>query len=230
MSGAQVVAAIFVGLFSYLLGAIPFCLLLGFLFGTDIRNFGSGNTGATNLARVVNYPVGITGLLLDFLKGFVPAFFGAAVCVLLAGPISDHASITLHVVFGFLAIVGHCFPVYLGFNGGKGVATSLGVFVAIMPAVTFVSFLIWVLVAFGSGWVSLASIVAAAVLPVIYLISRLVLQCSGCVFYWTELTLALLASVLVIVRHKSNIIRLLEGDERKFMDSAEVLEEEDDST
>lgn len=215
-----------VGLASYLLGAVPFCLLLGFLSGTDIRDFGSGNTGATNLARVVNYPVGVLGLVLDFLKGFVPAFAGATICVWLVGDLPEETLVLLSVVFGFLAILGHCFPVYLGFDGGKGVATSLGVFLAIMPIATAGTFLVWLIVALGSGWVSLASILSAAALPLVYLLTRFVITCSGCTFFTPELILAVLASVLVIVRHKSNIIRLVQGEERKFMDSAEVLDEE----
>ncbi len=215
-----------VGLTSYLLGAVPFCLLLGFLLGTDIRKFGSGNTGATNLARVVNYPVGILGLLLDFLKGFIPAFAGATVCVWVLGSVPEQTTVLLSVVFGFLSIVGHCFPVYLGFDGGKGVATSLGVFLAIMPMATGGAFLVWLIVALGSGWVSLASILSAASLPFIYLLTRFVITCSGCTFHVPELLLALLASTLVIVRHKSNIVRLIKGEERKFMDSAVVLDEE----
>lgn len=219
-----------VGLVSYLLGAIPFCLLLGFASGTDIRNYGSRNTGATNLARVVNYPVGIFGLLLDFLKGFAPAFFGASVCAFLLGDIEEQTIVQLNVSFGFLSIIGHCFPVYLSFDGGKGVATSLGVFIALMPLVTAATFLVWLGVAVGSGWVSLASILAAAALPMIYLGSRFVIPCSGCVFYGAELAIALLASLLVIVRHKTNIIRLVNGEERKFMDSAKTLNEEGEKT
>jgi glycerol-3-phosphate acyltransferase PlsY len=216
-----------VGLASYLLGAVPFCLLLGFLFGTDIRNFGSGNTGATNLARVVNYPVGIFGLLLDFLKGFAPAFAGAAVCVWFIGDLPEQTMVLLNVMCGFLSIMGHCFPVYLGFDGGKGVATSLGVFLAIMPIATAGTFLVWLVVALGSGWVSLASILSAAALPFVYLLTRFVITCRGCTFFIPELILALLASTLVIVRHKTNIVRLINGEERKFMDSAVVLDEEE---
>lgn len=215
-----------VAIASYLLGAIPFCLLLGFAAGTDIRNFGSGNTGATNLARVINYPVGIAGLLLDFLKGFAPALFGATVCMMLLGELPETTRVNLSVTFGFLSIVGHCFPIYLNFDGGKGVATSLGVFIALMPVVTAGAFLVWLGVALGSGWVSLASILSAAAMPFIYLLSRFVLPCSICTFHQSELMIALLASLLVIVRHRSNIQRLMKGEERKFMDSAKTLEEE----
>ncbi len=213
-------------LVSYLLGAVPFCLLLGFLFGRDIRNYGSGNTGATNLARVVGYAAGVAGLALDFLKGFAPAFWGPVLVTSAFSSGSPEFITWMSVIFGFLAIIGHCFPVYLGFDGGKGVATSLGVLMAVMPLVTGITFLFWVAVTLISGWVSLASILSAAVLPVFYVLSATVFACPACGgLSIPEFLLSLTAGVLVVARHHENIRRLWRGDERKFLDSAEALEE-----
>jgi len=223
----RLMAVVGTGLLSYLLGAVPFSLLIGFFFGQDIRSCGSGNTGATNLARVVNYGAGVCGLALDFLKGFAPAFWGGVLVQQIAGPFPAAELIWLHASYGFLAIVGHCFPVYLRFDGGKGVATSLGVFVAIMPVVTLAAFLFWGIVALTSGWVSLASILAAVMIPVFYLTFAAVLTfCPSCgQLRFSYLTLSILASVLVVARHHENIRRLWKGEERKFLDAAKDLEE-----
>ncbi len=186
-------------LLSYFIGAIPFGFLLGKTRGIDIRNAGSGNIGATNVMRVVGKPWGIFTLVLDACKGFVPAAFFP----LLAG---EGAPALLGLLCGVAAIVGHSFPVYLRFRGGKGVATSAGVLVGVTPAAFGVGIAVF-LVLFGIfRYVSLGSIGAALAVP----IASFFLHDSREV----TIVLAVLA-VVVIWRHKDNIRRLLSGTENR---------------
>ncbi len=189
---------------AYLLGAVPFGLLIGRLKGIDIRQHGSGNIGATNVLRVLGKPLGITTFVLDALKGFVPSFlfpawFGAA---MEPGVIS--------VLCGAAAILGHNFPVFLGFKGGKGIATSAGVLIGIAPQAALAGVLAWVVVFFASRYVSLASILAAVAVIA-----------SGWWFYRDgHLILPVVLTVLgllAILRHKANIQRLLNGTENRFV-------------
>ncbi|HMP76660.1 MAG TPA: glycerol-3-phosphate 1-O-acyltransferase PlsY [Kiritimatiellia bacterium] len=192
---------------SYLLGAIPFGLLLGKLKGIDVRTVGSKNIGATNVLRSVGKPWGIATFVLDALKGFLPAlvFPGAANAL---G--AEFQTLELaRLVGGAAAILGHNFPVYLGFKGGKGVATSAGALLGIAPWAVAVGLAVWALFFFTLRYVSLASIVAALSVPV--------------VAWWqyrdaglaTPIALTILA-VLIILRHRANIRRLLNGTEHRF--------------
>jgi glycerol-3-phosphate acyltransferase PlsY len=140
---------------AYLLGAVPFGLLMGKLKGIDIRQHGSGNIGATNVLRVLGKPLGITTFVLDAIKGFVPAFFFHT----WFGATMDRE--ILSVLCGAAAILGHNFPVFLGFKGGKGIATSAGVLIGIAPLAALAGVITWAVVFFASRYVSLASIVAA---------------------------------------------------------------------
>ena len=186
---------------SYLLGAVPFGLLIAALKGVDIRKVGSGNIGATNVMRSVGKPWGIATFAADALKGFIPAFVFPR--FVQADP--DMAS----VVFGFAAILGHNFPVYLKFKGGKGVATSAGALLGIAPQAVAVGIVVWPLLFFTTRYVSVASIVTAAAVPVagwfIYMKQGLLLPSALTVL-----------GVLVIWRHKSNIERLRNGTESRF--------------
>lgn len=189
---------------AYLLGSIPFGLLLGKLFGAaDVRKAGSGNIGATNVARVAGPLAGILTLLLDAAKG--------AFAVVLAARLSEQSS-TLMMIAGLCALAGHCFPIWLGFRGGKGVATAAGVFLALCPLAFLGAAVLFLLVVIYWRFVSLASISAAAAMPLLIY------------FFWAPhhappyaVTFGSLAAALLIVyKHDANIQRLVQGDEPKF--------------
>ncbi len=189
---------------AYLLGSIPFGLLLGKLFGGgDVRSAGSGNIGATNVARVAGPVAGILTLLLDAAKG--------ALAVYLAARLSEQSS-TWMMIAGLCALVGHCFPIWLGFRGGKGVATAAGVFLVLSPLSFLGAVILFVLVVLYWRFVSLGSISAAAAMPLLIY------------FFWAPhhappyaVTFGSLAAALLIVyKHDANIQRMVQGDEPKF--------------
>jgi acyl phosphate:glycerol-3-phosphate acyltransferase len=189
---------------AYLLGSIPFGLLLGKLFGReDVRKAGSGNIGATNVARVAGPLAGILTLVLDTAKG--------AVTVLLAVRLS-HDDAFWMMIAALCALVGHCFPIWLGFRGGKGVATAAGVFVVLFPLAVLGATVLFVFVVLFWRFVSLGSISAAAGMPL--LIYLLWAPHHAPPFIISFGTLA--AAALIIYRHKGNILRLVEGEEPKF--------------
>lgn len=183
---------------SYLLGSIPNGLILGkAIWGVDLRQHGSKNIGATNAWRTIGKAGGISIFALDFLKGAVSAYLGLH----LGG--SELAG----VLCGILAIAGHSWSVFLSFKGGKGVATGLGVIAALMPMVTLIVFAVWFAIVYFTGYVSLGSIVGAALVPILTLFFGL---------HTEFLILGLIAAVFIIYRHKSNIERLLNGTESKI--------------
>ena len=183
---------------SYILGSIPNGLILGkAIWGVDLRQHGSQNIGATNAWRTIGKAGGISIFALDFLKGAVSAYLGLH----LGG--SELAG----VLCGILAIAGHSWSVFLAFKGGKGVATGLGVIAALMPEVTLIVFAVWFAIVYFTGYVSLGSIVGAALVPILTLFFGL---------HTEFLILGLIAAVFIIYRHKSNIERLLKGTESKI--------------
>jgi glycerol-3-phosphate acyltransferase PlsY len=188
----------------YLLGSVPFgYLLVRATGGGDIRFQGSGNIGATNVARASGWTVGVATLVLDAAKGFF--------AVWLSGRLSG-GNIRIMMYAGLAAILGHVFPVWLRFKGGKGVATALGVFLAICWPAAAVAVVLFLLVASFWQYVSLASISAAAALPLlIYLLYAPGHAPPAAVSFCT-----LLAAALVIVKHRNNIERLLAGTEPRF--------------
>lgn len=189
---------------SYLLGSIPFGYILVRIFrGEDVRRLGSGNIGATNVARS-SPALGVLTLLLDALKGLSAVF---VTHVLFRGP-----SLTMFVAALF-AIVGHLFPVWLKFRGGKGVATGLGAFVLLTPKAMLVMVGIFVAVVALSRYVSLGSILAVGLFPLLG--SRL-----GGYHGSLEVTIMCTASILIILKHHTNIRRLLAGTEHRFGRSA----------
>lgn len=188
----------------YLLGSIPFgYLLVRATGGGDIRFQGSGNIGATNVARASGWTVGVATLVLDAAKGFF--------AVWLSGRLSG-GNIRIMMYAGLAAILGHVFPVWLRFGGGKGVATALGVFLAICWPAAGAAVVLFLLVVSFWQYVSLASISAAAALPLlIYLLYAPGHAPPAAVSFCT-----LLAAALVIVKHRNNIERLMAGTEPRF--------------
>jgi len=182
---------------AFLLGAIPFGYIIAKLKGVDIRKHGSGNVGATNVARVLGKKYGVAVYILDFLKGYIPT----AIAVSLYGTDS-----WITVAVGLSAVLGHMFSPFLNWRGGKGVATASGVLFGLSPLLGLLVLALWFAVFRASGYVSLGSLVAA--LGAVYLVGML-----G--YPFPVLALVLLVAVLILVKHKSNVQRLLEGKELK---------------
>ncbi len=188
---------------AYLLGSIPFGLLLTRLFGAgDVRKSGSGNIGATNVARVAGTLPGILTLLFDVAKG--------AAAVWLAGRVSNESA-TWMMIAALATLLGHCFPIWLKFRGGKGVATAAGAFLVLCPAALLGSVILFLLVAFFWRYISLASISAAASMPLLIYILWAQHAPPPIVTFG-----ALAAAGIIIYKHDGNIQRLVQGEEPKF--------------
>jgi glycerol-3-phosphate acyltransferase PlsY len=185
---------------AYFIGSIPTGYLLARARGIDIRSTGSGNIGATNVFRVLGKTAGVTVLLVDALKGFVPARF------VLIGATPENMEYHA-MVAGLFAILGHNFTCWLRFKGGKGIATSAGVLIALVPMALLMALGVWIAVFAASKYVSLASIAAAFVLP---------FAVWGTGQSPAMLALTTVLSALAIVKHKSNIGRLLNGTENRI--------------
>jgi glycerol-3-phosphate acyltransferase PlsY len=188
---------------AYFMGAVPTgYLIVKVLKNTDIRKVGSGNIGATNVKRVLGMKWFLIVLVLDALKGFIP--------VTVAGMIFGGKYPFMPVVAGLAAILGHTFTIFLNFKGGKGVATSLGVFLALAPLSLLSSTVVFAILLMFFGYISLGSIAAAVMLPAFVYIYG-----EGGYLYLVQ-ALALAGSVFIIYKHKDNIKRLLNGTENKF--------------
>lgn len=188
---------------AYLLGSIPFGFLAGRLRGVDIRREGSGNIGATNALRVLGKSTGYAVFVLDFLKGLV----GVGACAWIAGGMEPAM-----VAAAIGVILGHNFPVWLSFKGGKGIATSAGVIIALFPPLAFLLALVmWVVLFFTTRYVSLASMAAAATLPAVVFVLAVLGRAS-----WLLAVVAGAMALLAILRHRGNIQRLLDGTEPRF--------------
>jgi len=193
-----------VGVIAYFLGSIPIGLILMRVFrGVDIRQSGSGNIGATNVARS-SPGLGLLTLILDIVKGSAAVLIGARIASLWgAEPSVAHMAMG---VAALLSVVGHTFPVWLKFKGGKGVATGLGAFVALMPKPTLVVLVLFIIIFAAFRYVSLASISAAAAFPILAL---LMMGDTGRLLFPFVCT----AALIIIVKHHGNIRRLLAGTE-----------------
>jgi glycerol-3-phosphate acyltransferase PlsY len=197
-----------VAVVGYLLGSIPFgYLLVRFVRKEDIRAVGSGNIGATNVLRSGSKGLSILTLLLDTAKGFAAVYVGLWLAHAF-GTTQDPRDAA--ALAGLCALLGHVFPIWLGFKGGKGVATGFGVFVALLPLAALGSFLVFAIVFALSRYVSLSSILAAAALPVI------ALWLDGTGHTPLFLVVLFLIPLVIIVKHHQNIGRLLSGTEFRF--------------
>jgi acyl phosphate:glycerol-3-phosphate acyltransferase len=185
---------------AYLVGAVPTSYLVGRLArGIDLREHGSGNLGATNAYRVLGWRAATPIFAVDIAKGWFPTFWFARW--------DGDPAWAWALAYGAAAIVGHVFSLYVGFRGGKGVATGAGVFLALAPRAVLVGLLVWVALVYATGYVSLASVSAAATLP----LAVLAFQGVGPVFW-----LALALAIFVIYAHRANIGRLMRGEEHRF--------------
>ncbi|HHL35344.1 MAG TPA: glycerol-3-phosphate 1-O-acyltransferase [Desulfobulbaceae bacterium] len=193
--------SVFLIIGSYLVGAVPFGLLLSRSSGIDIRTQGSCNIGATNVARLLGKKMGILTLLLDVAKGFFPMFLTALI-------IGDGQGRNLIIALsGAATVVGHMYPVYLGFKGGKGVATGLGVFLYLAPLSVLFSLLLFIVAVALSGFVSLGSLLASAAIPLwLFLLGEAT---------W-KILLSAFIGILIWFKHVPNIKRLLAGTEKSW--------------
>jgi len=200
---------------SYLLGSTPAGVLVARARGVDLRRVGSGNVGATNVGRALGKPLGLAVFLFDFLKGFVPAFLGAA--WLSDGGHLPYDRDLVAVCLGMAAVLGHVFPVWLAFRGGKGVATSAGLCAGLSWPSILIALAIWYLTLKLTRYVSVASIVAAAAFPVVFIL----IEGVDRALHERRLVtgLALVLAVAIILLHQSNIRRLLRGEELRVGDS-----------
>jgi len=197
---------------AYLLGSIPFGFVLVKLFrGEDVRSTGSGNIGATNVARTGSKGLAIATLALDALKGMAAVAFAAVLGHTSLNYCSDGPcveSTRLMAVAALAAVLGHIFPVWLRFKGGKGVATALGVFLVLFPKAVLVSLAVFILVVVFTRFVSLGSILAAITFPVAaYFLSTT---------DWEALSPACAISLIIVLKHHANIGRLLAGSENRL--------------
>ena len=197
---------------AYLLGAIPFGVLIGKAHGVDIRARGSGNIGATNIGRVVGRKWGYICLVADILKGLVPAL-SASLLLMHGEPDPREQGAVLLVALS--AVLGHVFPIYLGFRGGKGVATTVGVAIGVWPYYTVAmaaALLAYGLARFVTGLVSAGSLTLAVAFPAALLVY---LRVAGLSLdrYWPLQAVAVLLGLMIIVRHRGNIRRLFSGQE-----------------
>ena len=203
-------------LLGFLLGSIPFGLLMGKLKGIDIRQHGSGNIGATNVFRTLGKKLGITCLLLDFTKGLIP--------VLIAGnmvePMMAEQQFTaqsIEVLTALASIMGHNYSPWIGFKGGKGIATTAGAITAMMPFGLVLLIPVWAIFTFTTKYVSVGSIAAAASLPILVI--------TGSAYHgklangtWNKplFIFSLIAAILAIWKHRANIARLKAGTENRI--------------
>jgi glycerol-3-phosphate acyltransferase PlsY len=197
-------ATLLLALAGYLLGSIPFGIVLAKIFGgKDVREHGSGNIGATNVSRVAGPLAGILTLALDTCKG--------AAAVWLAARISDHRASAM-MFAGAAALLGHCFPVWLRFKGGKGVATALGIFIALCPLAALAAFILFLLIVLFTRYVSLGSVTAAAAMPLLIYF----LWAPGHAPPLVVSLGTLFASALIFYKHDANLQRLADGTEPKY--------------
>jgi acyl phosphate:glycerol-3-phosphate acyltransferase len=205
-----VLAILVVAFSSYLLGSFPAGYIAGRIAGVDVRTVGSGNIGATNVLRTLGKRFGYPVFLIDALKGFV----AVRLAIFIAGKIGVSGEYTDSIaIFATVScVIGHSFPVWLRFRGGKGVATLVGALFALMPIAAVIGICIWVIVFETTRYVSVASMTAAAALPLGVAVLLWMKVTNSLVLLYFSIAMA----ALVIWRHRSNLSRLLRGTEQRF--------------
>ncbi|MDP4624266.1 MAG: glycerol-3-phosphate 1-O-acyltransferase PlsY [Akkermansiaceae bacterium] len=231
----------FCPLLAFLLGSIPFGLFIAKAKGIDIRQHGSGNIGATNVFRVVGKKFGLSCLFLDLLKGFIPVVIavnlvqitGRGIPIPLPFPEAFALKLSaaeqlkgqlVHVITALAAVLGHNYSPWIGFKGGKGIATSAGVLIGLMPAAVVILLIIFILTLLVTRYVAVASMVGAASLPILtHLGARFHKNADGISLWeagdWNKplFALSLLIGIMAIWKHRTNIRRLCDGTESRFV-------------
>ena len=195
-------------LLAYLTGAFPSAVWLGKTFyKIDVREFGSGNAGATNTFRVLGKKAGIPVLIMDIFKGWLSVNY---ISFLTNFPQSEEAIFEVQLAFGIAAVIGHLFPVYTGFRGGKGIATLLGLLVGLNPIAAITSIVVFIIVFLISKYVSLGSILASVAFPVVvfFILDQKDVNSSLELF-------SVFVPILTLITHQKNIERLVRGEETK---------------
>jgi glycerol-3-phosphate acyltransferase PlsY len=198
------------GFASYLIGSIPAGYIAGRIVGIDIRTVGSGNIGATNVTRVLGKRYGYPVFIVDFLKGF--AAVGMSIMIAKRAQPASVPSDLFGVVGAVACVLGHSFPVWLGFKGGKGVAASAGALFGLTPFVALIAVAVWLVIFYLTRYVSVASMTAALAVPIAILSMTFLGQTGGTALLYFSICLA----AVVIVRHRSNLSRLVRGTEPRF--------------
>ncbi len=195
---------------SYLIGSIPAGYIAGRIVGIDIRTVGSCNIGATNVTRVLGKRYGYPVFIVDFLKGF--AAVGMSIMIAKRGQPVSIPSELFGVVGAVACVLGHSFPVWLGFKGGKGVAASAGALFGLMPFVALIAVAVWLIIFYLTRYVSVASMTAALAVPITILSMMFLGQTDRTTLLYFSICLA----AVVIFRHRSNLSRLVRGAEPRF--------------
>lgn len=205
---------VFALLFSYLLGSIPSAVWIGkFFYNIDVREYGSGNSGATNAFRVLGKKAGIPVLLIDILKGWLAVNMAYLV---VNSSITKSDNVELQLVFGIAALLGHIFPIWASFRGGKGIATLLGVTLAVHPQAALLAVLIFMTVFLITHYVSLSAICGALAFPIVLI---LLYKCN----FPSMIAFGLFTTVLVLITHQKNIERLIRKQESKVYFSKKMI-------
>ncbi len=203
-------ALLIAGFVSYLIGSIPAGYIAGRIVGIDIRTVGSGNIGATNVTRVLGKRYGYPVFIVDFLKGF--AAVGMSIMIAKRTQPVLIPSELFGVVGAVACVLGHSFPVWLGFKGGKGVAASAGALFGLMPFVALIAVAVWLIIFYLTRYVSVASMTAALAVPITILSMMFLGQTDRTTLLYFSICLA----AVVIFRHRSNLSRLVRGAEPRF--------------
>ncbi|MGH7215243.1 MAG: glycerol-3-phosphate 1-O-acyltransferase PlsY [Tepidisphaeraceae bacterium] len=204
---------------AYVLGSVPFGLLVGRAKGIDVRKAGSGNIGATNVGRLLGKRFFFLVFFLDLLKSFIPMVIASAIVARVPQAERTWQLYLIWLMVGLAAVIGHMYSLFLGFKGGKGVATSTGFALGVMPYYFYpclVCLALFIITFYAWRYISLASIVGAMAFPVVYVLMGRWMGWPVAGEQWPLLAFAVLIGVMIVYKHRSNIARLLAGTENRF--------------